>query len=267
MNGAAVASGVYVGHVTHRRFAPTRHFLRYRIFQMVLDLDDLPRLDRALRLFGFNRWGIFSVRDRDHGRRRGQSIRGFVEEALAEANIDLGGGRILMLTMPRILGFVFNPITLFYCHAPDGRLAAMVYEVHNTFGQRHAYVAACRDDPGEPIAQACGKTFHVSPFMDMTMAYAFRILPPGERVATIIRGLDLATGKPIIHASFTGARRELCDRELARLLASFPFMTLGVVAAIHLEAVKLALKGLRLRPAPPAPSSPVTVGAPVSEAA
>jgi DUF1365 family protein len=264
LNGAGVASAIYVGEVAHRRFTPRSHFLRYRIFQLVLDLDELEGLTRTLRLFGFNGRAVFSVRDRDHGHRRGQSIRGFVQEALTEAGIELAHGRILMQTMPRVFGFVFNPITLYYCHAPDGRLAAMVYEVHNTFGQRHAYVATCGEADVGTIAQSCGKTFHVSPFMGMEMSYAFRIRPPTETVATIIRGLDLASGEAIIHASFTGVRRDLTDGQLARLLVTFPFMTLGVVAAIHLEAFKLALKGLRLRPAPPAPCAPVTVGSSTS---
>jgi DUF1365 family protein len=256
-------SAIYVGEVTHRRFAPKRHFLRYRIFQLVLDLDDLAGLDRRLRLFGFNRFGVFGVRDRDHGLGEGGTIRGFVEGVLAEAGVDLGGGRIMMQTMPRVLGFVFNPITLFYCHARDGRLAAMVYEVHNTFGQRHAYVATCGQARGAVIAQACAKAFHVSPFMGMEMTYAFRVRAPADTVATIIRGADLATGEPMIHASFAGTRRDLTDGQLARLLVTFPFMTLGVVAAIHFEALKLSLKGLRLLPAPPTPKAAVTVGSSV----
>jgi DUF1365 family protein len=254
-------SGIYVGDVSHRRFRPKPHFLRYRIFQLVVDLDELPALDRSLRLFAWNRPGVFTLNDRDHGQKGQGPIRQFVQAALAEAGLTCACGKILMQTMPRVLGFVFNPITVYYCHALDGSLAAIIYEVHNTFGQRHSYVAPCQTAPGGVVAQSCGKTFHVSPFMGMEMTYAFRVKPPAETVTTVIRGLDRATGDAIIHASFAGARRELTDGALLRLLLIFPFMTLGVVAAIHLEALKLLLKGLRLRPAPPAPARPVTVAA------
>jgi DUF1365 family protein len=260
------ASAIYVGEVTHRRFRPKQHFLRYGVFQVVVDIDELAAEDRRLRLFAHNRPGVFSIRDRDHGHLSAGSIRDFAETALAEAGVDLAGGRILMQCMPRVLGFVFNPITLYYCHDADGHLAAMIYEVHNTFGQRHSYVAPCAPRPGDgqdpkSVAQSCAKTFHVSPFMGMEMTYAFVVRPPGETVATVIRGSDRASGEALIHATFTGARREMTDGHLLRLLLAYPLMTLGVVAAIHFEALKLALKGLRLRPKPPSPSGPVTVAA------
>ncbi len=260
------ASAIYVGEVTHRRFRPKRHFLRYRVFQVVVDLDELTAEDRRLRLFAYNRPGVFSIRDRDHGHLSGGSIRAYVEAALSDAGVDLAGGRILMQCMPRVLGFVFNPITLFYCHDADGRLTAMIYEVHNTFGERHSYVAPLALRPGdEPelqsVAQSCGKTFHVSPFMGMEMTYDFVVRPPGERVATVIRGSDRTSGQALIHATFAGSRREMTDGHLLGLLLAYPLMTLGVVAAIHVEALKLAFKGLRLWPKPPAPGGPVTVAA------
>jgi DUF1365 family protein len=135
----------------------------------------------------------------------------------------------------------------------------MIYEVHNTFGQRHSYVIPVAPE-GEGLArQSCGKAFHVSPFMGMDMRYHFTIGAPGETVSTVIQGVG-PHGEPLIFAGFRGARRPLSDGQLLRLFVTYPLMTLKVTAAIHIEAVKLLLKGLRLRPAPPTPPGPVTLG-------
>jgi len=260
----SVADGLYVGEVVHERFAPRRHRLNYRIFQMLIDIDAAPLLAKRLKFFSYNRPGLFSLHDKDHGDRSGRPLRAFAEESLQQAGLVPPGGQILIQCMPRVLGYVFNPLTLFYCHDDQGRLAAMIYEVHNTFGQRHSYVIPVAEDEGAPhdagkVRQSCGKVFHVSPFMGMDMSYNFTIAAPGENVSTVIQGLG-ADGKPLIFAGFKGARRPLSDGQLLRLFVTYPLMTLKVTAAIHLEAVKLLLKGLRLRPAPPAPTRPVTLG-------
>jgi DUF1365 family protein len=254
-----VASGLYVGEVVHERFAPRRHRLSYRIFQLLIDIDAAPDLAKRLKLFSHNRLGLFSLYDKDHGDGSGRSLRAFAEDALSAAGLALPGGQILIQCMPRVLGYVFNPLTLFYCHDDGGRLAAMIYEVHNTFGQRHSYVIPVALDDSGPVRQSCGKAFHVSPFMGMDMSYHFTIGAPGESVSTVIQGRG-AEGKPLIFAGFKGARRPLGDGQLLRLVATYPLMTLKVTAAIHLEAIKLLLKGLRLQPAPPAPPGPVTLG-------
>lgn len=259
-----VADGLYVGEVIHERFAPRRHRLSYRIFQMLLDVDAAPALAKRLKLFSHNGPGLFSLHDKDHGEGTGRPLRAFAEESLRQAGLALPGGQILIQCMPRVLGYVFNPLTLFYCHDAQGRLAAMIYEVHNTFGGRHSYVIpvaqedGAGDDAGK-VRQSCGKALHVSPFMGMDMSYHFTIGAPGERVSTVIQGLG-PDGSPLIFAGFKGARRPLTDGQLMRLFVTYPLMTLKVTAAIHLEAVKLLLKGLRLKPAPPAPPGPVTLG-------
>jgi DUF1365 family protein len=244
-------SALYAGDVVHQRFAPKAHRLRHGVVQLVIDLDELDELDARLRLFSVNRANLFSLHDRDYGS-GDRPIGVFVRENLARAGVVTGAGRIVMQTMPRCLGFVFNPITLFYCYDETGRLAAMLYEVRNTFGQRHSYVVPVDMFDGQRLRQSCGKAFHVSPFMGMDMSYQFDLRPPGARVATVVRGLD-AQGAPLIHTAFHAKRVELSDGALARLLVSHPLMTFGVVAAIHLEAVKLLAKGLRLHAAPPAP--------------
>jgi DUF1365 family protein len=254
-----VPDGLYVGEVIHERFAPRRHRLRYRIFQVLIDIDAAPTLAKRLRLFAHNRPGLFSLHDKDHGDGSGASLRAFVEKSLAQAGLALPGGQVLIQCMPRVLGYVFNPLTLYYCHDAEGLLGAMIYEVHNTFGQRHSYVIPVSPDKAGQVRQSCGKVFHVSPFMGMDMSYHFTIGAPGESVSTVIQGLG-ADGELLIFAGFKGARRPLSDGQLLRLFVSYPLMTLKVTAAIHIEAVKLLLKGLRLKPAPPAPPGPVTLG-------
>ena len=255
MSGAA--SCLYLGEVSHRRFAPRAHRLRYRMFQMLLELDEAPGLARRLRLFSVNRFNLFSHYDSDHGS-GGGSLRAYVEETLREAGVTLPGGRIYLLCMPRILGHVFNPLSLYFCHRADGSLAAMLYEVNNTFGQRHSYLIPATADADGVIRHGCAKAFHVSPFKDMAMTYAFQVSAPGETIATTIHG-RAPDGALIIAAAFAGRRRALTDGALLRALVGFPMLTLKVVAAIHFEAAKLWLKGVRLRPVPPLPAEAVTV--------
>ncbi len=250
-------SALYVGEVVHQRFAPRRHRLKYPLFQILFDLDDLPTLSRRLRLFSHNRFNAFSFHDADHGAGAAAPLRDYVERILSGAGLATGGGRILLLCLPRVLGWVFNPLSIYYCHGPDGDLVAMIYEVSNTFGERHSYVIPAVASEG-PIVQSCRKGFYVSPFMDMEMTYDFRLTRPGETLATTIYGRD-ASGAPLIFAAFTGRRRALADGALARILVGFPLLTLGVMAAIHWEALLLAFKGLRLRIRPAPPPEPVTV--------
>jgi DUF1365 family protein len=253
-------SALYIGEVTHQRFAPKPHRLRHAIVQLVVDLDELDDLDARLRLFSVNRRNIFSLNDNDHGQ-GDRPIAVYVRETLAAAGGATGSGRIVMQTLPRVLGFVFNPLTLYYCHDDAGRLTAMVYEVHNTFGQRHSYVAPVEDFDGRSLKQSCGKAFHVSPFMGMDMTYHFQVRPPGSHVGTVVRGVG-SDGAPLIHAAFHGRRLALTDAALAKVFITHPLMTFGVVAAIHFEAIKLLAKGLRLHPAPPAPvAAPTVTGA------
>ncbi len=255
---SASHSAIYEGHVVHQRLAPRRHRLRYALFQMVLDLDELPSLDRRLRCFSHDRLNLFSFFDRDHGDGRDGPLRGYVEETLLEAGIALNGGAIRLLCMPRMLGYVFNPLSIYWCHRADGRLAALLYEVNNTFGQRHSYLIPVDPDAHGTVRQTCDKAFHVSPFMDLSMTYDFVVTPPGASLSTAVNGRT-REGAPMITANFRGLRHDLTDARLMRDFFAFPLMTLKVVAGIHWEALKLLAKGLRLKPAPATPDRPLSV--------
>lgn len=253
------SSALYRGAVVHQRLAPKVHRLRYRMFQMLFDLDEIERLARSLRLFSHNKFNIFSFHDRDHGLGRTGALRDYVREALASAGIEIGGGKILLLCMPRLFGYVFNPISIYYCHRQDGVLAAMLYEVTNTYKERHSYLIPVRRDDGDAvIRQSCAKALFVSPFMDMAMTYDFTVSRPQGSVATTILAKD-AAGCAMIVATFAGRRRALSDKTLAAALFAFPLLTLKVIAAIHWEAAKLFAKGVKLRAHPRAPEQALSI--------
>ncbi|MCS6625494.1 DUF1365 family protein [Roseibacterium beibuensis] len=237
------ASALYAGGVVHQRLRPRRHRLQRRVFWLLLDLSEIDGLARGLRLFSRNRWNLFAFFDRDHGDGSGRPLRDQVEARLAAIGVDLAGGAVRLLTMPRVLGFVFNPISVYYCHAPDGRLAALSYEVTSTFGERRWYDLAVAPGDGDGLfRQTCAKTLYVSPFLDMEMRYRFRGAAPAERVGLTV-GCDDAAG-PLLTASLWGGRRPLADRALAKAALAYPLMTLNVVASIHWEALRLWLKGV-----------------------
>lgn len=253
------ASALYRGGVMHRRFRPKAHQLNYRVFWLLLDLAEIDRLDQRLRLFSRNRFNLLSFHDRDHCDGSGAALRPQIEAFLARAGIYIGDGPVRLLTMPRVLGYVFNPISLYYCHHGDGRLAAMVYEVTSTFGLRHAYVIPVPDEDQAAglIRQGAAKALYVSPFMGMEMDYGFRGHAPGERLDLTIDGLD-ADGL-LITAAMSGDRRPLDDRGVRSAVLALPLMTLKVTAAIHWEALKLWIKGVRLTCQPSPASDPVTI--------
>jgi DUF1365 family protein len=225
----------------HRRLRPRRHHFRYRVFAMLIDLDELAKLDDGLWLFKWNRRGLFSFHDRDHG--DGRPLKSWLDGLLSAANITANGPR-RVLCYPRIFGYVFNPLSVWFCHDNEGILKAIIYEVHNTFGECHAYVFGAEGE--KLVNHECAKDFYVSPFLSPDCRYNFLIRPPGEKVAVSIH--EEEKGVPILNASFVGARRGLCDRALLAMLFLYPLMTIKVIAAIHYEAVRLMLKGVRRHP-------------------
>ncbi len=252
-------SGLYRGAVIHTRLRPRRHRLRYRMFMMAFDLDELDDLQNNCRLFSHDRFNLFSFFDRDHGEGSAEPLRVQIEHRLGQAGLSIAGGAVRLVCMPRLLGFVFNPISVYYCHGANGALVAMLYEVNNTFGERHTYLIPA-DPTAETIRQSCAKRLHVSPFMDMDMSYDFRLTIPSESVSLNITGRD-AEG-PLIATCFAGRRREVTDGALISAFFSYPLLTLAVVAGIHWEALKLFLKGIKVRRLPQAPKQSVSIVVP-----
>lgn len=236
----------------HHRLRPREHTLRYRVFWMLLDLDELDQVSGRLRFFSRNRFNLMGFHDADHGDGSAVSLRVQATRLLQQQGVDIGAGAIRLLTMPRVFGYVFNPISLYYCHRPDGALAAMIYEVTSTFRERHAYVLPVTPEEGRKgrIDQATGKGLYVSPFMDMDMRYAFKGSVPDERLNLAIDGLD--SEGLLIATAMRGRKRPLSDHALLGAMAAMPFLTIKVVAAIHWEALKLWLKGVPLTRKPPA---------------
>jgi DUF1365 family protein len=249
------SSGVYVGSVVHSRLRPRRHRLSYSCYWLFLDLDEFEAISRRIRAFSLERLNLFSLCNRDHGTGSSIPFRDQAEGQLMRAGIDTEGGKIFLLTMPRILGHGFNPLSVYYCYRKDGALAALIYEVHNTFGQRHSYLIPASAKDGK-VRQSCEKCFYVSPFMDLGLNYEFEISEPDERVSVAIRVSD--TSGTLLTASLAGARKQLSDRTLLKCFVTHPLLTMKVVAAIHWEAARLWWKGVRLVPRPAPPDHPVT---------
>ena len=251
------ASGLYAGTVTHRRLRPKPHRLRYRVYSLLLDIDEIPALCGRLRLLSHRRFNLFGFDERDHADGSGRSLREWAERHLAAAGIDLDGGPIRLLAMPRVLGYGFNPISVWFCHRRDNSLAALLHEVHNTFGERHTYLIPVAPDGDSAIAQECGKVFHVSPFMAMDMRYDFRVHAPDDRLSLAIRSSD-ANGLMLV-AALAARREELTDGALLRAFLRTPLLTMKVIGGIHWEALRLWIKGMRVHTHPPAPKHAVSI--------
>jgi DUF1365 family protein len=247
---------LYVGETTHHRFHPRPHRFAYRLFQILVDIDRIETERPGAVLLRRGRWGLFSYDRRDHGARDGSRLRDWVEARLKQAGAPASAHTIRLLCFPRVLGFVFNPLSIFFVHDAAGRLEAVIYEVNNTFGQTHAYVVPARGDLVE--LQEADKVFYVSPFYRVEGGYRFRLTPPDARFAlTVLKQVD---GKPDFIATQTAERRPLTDRALLGLFLSMPIMTLGVVFAIHWQAVRLWLKGAPFGARPPGPKAASSLG-------
>jgi uncharacterized protein len=235
-------SALFAGQVVHQRTRPKRHRLRYSVLYLALDLEEAPTVGATLRLFSVNRFNVFSFHDRDHGDGSSLPVLEQIRAKLRAAKLDTGGAIVLM-TMPRMLGYAFNPLSVYFCYRKDGALAAILYEVNNTFGQRHTYLIPANPDADGLVRQESAKSLYVSPFLDTDMSYAFVAAPPKERVAISITARDKEG--PVLIARLSGDRIPLADTTLLRALFAYPFLTLKVVAAIHWEALRLWLKGVR----------------------
>ncbi|MGH3309766.1 MAG: DUF1365 domain-containing protein [Streptomyces sp.] len=223
--------------MTHVRNRPVRHTVRHRTYMWLADLDRLPRLPRPLG-------PLARFEARDHFGGTAATIRAGLERFLAARGVAAPTGRVLMLTNARVLGHVFNPLTLYWCHQADGALSCVVAEVHNTYGERHCYLLHT-DDAGVATVD---KEFYVSPFFPVDGGYTMRLPEPGGTLRLSVH-LDRAGGRPFT-ATVRGRRQSATVPALLRAAARHPWPTLAVSAAIRLHGIRLYLRGLPVRPRP-----------------
>jgi DUF1365 family protein len=250
------AASLYVGRTTHARARPRPHSFTYGLFQILIDVDRVDEAAHSTALLRHGRFGVFSFAERDHGYRDGAPLRAWVEAKLVDAGIPASAARIRVMCFPRVLGFVFNPLSLFFVEDAAGQLEAVIYEVNNTFGQTHAYVIPALGGACE--RQEADKRLYVSPFYRVEGAYRFRLTPPGERFSLGVT--KVVDGAPDFTATLQATRRPLTTAALAKLFFSMPFMTLGVVLAIHWQALLLWLKQAPFGARPPGPKRGSSVG-------
>ena len=252
-------SCLYKGYVDHTRVRPRRHKLRYRVFSLLLDLDDLAQIDANSRLLTVNRRGPLSFWESDHGDGAPLGLKSWVLNHLKTAGFETEGVAVRALCYPRIFGYVFNPLTVYFCYDSGGRLFATLHEVQNTFGEKHTYVLPARLDEDGKIRQVSVKYMYVSPFTEMDGTYKFELTGPEEKIRVVI-GLHDRQG-PVLNALFEGRRQALSDRALFLTFFQYPLMTAKVTVGIHLEALRLWLKKVPLVRREPA-HAPITTSYP-----
>ena len=231
-------SCIYNGEVNHTRFKPVKHFLNYKTFSLFIDLDEIQQLDKSISIFSHNKFNIFSFYNKDHGDRDGSCLKKWVISNLKKYKIEGNISKIKILCYPRIFGYVFNPLSIFYCYENE-KLKSIFYEVKNTFNEQHTYIFKIKD--GEEIKQKCKKKFYVSPFMDMETFYNFKLIDPNQRLSVMIKQTD-AEGT-VLTATQTGDKKEFNFKQLLINFFKYPLMTLKIISSIHFEALLLWKKG------------------------
>ncbi len=249
---------ICTGEVVHKRIYPTEHKLKYRVFSLLVDVDSLAESSQALRLFSLDHFNLFSINQRQHGYRDERSIAEFVRDQVHELGLEPEVTRIEMLFYPRILGFAFNPLTVYLCRSAEDTLLAVIYEVRNTFGGNLTYVMPAGDDQHETFTQHATKKFYVSPFNKISGDYRFHVRAQPSELTVGVALID--GGKPVLRTHFRGRRRPLTDGALLKAFFSYPLMTLKIVAGIHWEAIKLWRKGLNIQDGPAHPEQPIVYG-------
>jgi len=235
-------SSIYIGNVIHKRFKPKIHFFKYKVFSILLDISEIDILDKSLKIFSYNKFNIVSFYDADHGPRDGTSIKEWVIKNLNDNRINTENIKIKLLCYPRIFGYVFNPLSVFFIYNKNSELISILYEVKNTFGEQHTYVFKTKENENY-IKHTCKKKFHVSPFIEMDCTYFFKILKPSEKISVIIDQYD-EEGK-LLYVSQDGDRIELNNKNLVLSYLRHPLMTFKIIVAIHFEAFKLWTKGIK----------------------
>jgi DUF1365 family protein len=233
------SASIWTGRTVHVREQPFRRAFSHRIVMVEVDVDALEEASRGLRLFRTNAPGWITFRSEDHGeRRKGASLRAWALARFLEAGVEIGDGRVRLISFPRVLGYGFAPISVWLGEDESGRLRGVIYEVHNTFGETHAYVCPWTGDGDRPLAD---KSFFVSPFFTRSGRYRFTLREPGERLELIVENIQ-PNGRTHV-ASLLARRAPMADRALAAWLIRLPFSGLGVMLAIHWQALRLLMRG------------------------
>ena len=236
------SSCIYSGFVTHKRFKPKKHFFSYKTFSLLIDLSEINDLERKIKFFSFNKFNILSFYNIDHGPRNGGSITKWVKKILNNAKINIEGGKIKLLCFPRFFGYVFNPLSIFYCYDKNSKLKAVLYEVKNTFNEQHTYIFRCKNS-SNLILHKCKKKFYVSPFISMKTFYNFRLSKPKNNINIFIKQTDV--NGPLLVARQVGKRIKLNSNNLLYQFLKHPLMSFKVIGAIHFEAFRLWAKGTK----------------------
>ena len=239
---SSFTSCIYSGFVTHERFKPKKHFFRYNTFSLLVDLNEIENIEKKIKFFSYNKLNILSFHNIDHGSRDGSSLTDWVKKVLKKSKINLKLGKIQLLCYPRFFGYVFNPLSIFYCYDKNLKLKAILYEVKNTFNEQHTYVFRCTSS-SNLILHKCDKKFYVSPFIEMKTFYNFRLLTPGKKLNILIRQND-SEGLLLI-ARQVGKRLDLTSKNLFFQFLKHPLMSIKVILAIHFEAFRLWFKGIK----------------------
>jgi DUF1365 family protein len=240
-------SAFYTGTVIHRRLRPLGHLLKYRVFYLFLDLDEIDLVQKTCLFFSNNRFNLLTYKSTDFGGETAKSPKYFIQN-LVKKELDIDSiHRVRLLFIPRLMGFAFNPISTFFCYNRDEKILAIVYEVRNTFGEKIHYVLPVKSgaEKMDILEQSCLKQMYVSPFISVNSRYHFRIKPPAELVTLAIHQTEDA--QPVLNASFIGKRKKITRFGALTQAAFFPLNSIMVIVGIYFEALKLWIKGVSFK--------------------
>lgn len=275
---SALNSGLMVGTVWHKRYAPRCHEFSYQVFYGLFDLDELSDLDRCSWIFGVDRAALFSIHQTDYGLKPGQNGKDLKKRIAGLIKHQFGDEikRVELLTMPRVLGYAFNPISVYYCYAKGGLISHVIYEVNNTFGERFSYAFSVEEENGKLASHECEKQLHVSPFFDVSGGYRFRQdkdakairlaidyrsgaqkLEPGSASLQMPEVVGDTRSQKTFSATMSLSKKVFSSRNLLWVSARIPFVTLKVMAAIHWQALLLWIKKHRIFRKPSSPETSV----------
>lgn len=243
---------LYISNVMHRRLTPVRYKFSYRVFGLLSNLDRLDKLNKLSKLVSYNSFNLFSFYDADHGPEDGSALKPWIARHLAEHNLASDDLTVYLHSMPRVLGYTFNPISYWFCYSKDQRPLAILVEVNSTFGDKHSYLLDAKNFAENTSVRANKKKkLHVSPLIDMDAEYDFKISQPGDTFTAAIK--ESKNRELFLVAAQHGSKKKITSATMLKVFIGLPLMTLKVIAMIHWQALKIYLQGGKFykRPAPP----------------